>query len=69
MGRPLFAALKVATGEVTGKGYRHRRAVECKKFATLRDKSEPETHEVHRILDNDGPPKTALIRNGLRRPR
>ncbi len=64
---PLFAALHGASGEVTGKGYRHHCAVECKKFLALRDQSVPETHEVHRILDNDGIHKAALIHNGLRR--
>ncbi len=67
MDAPLFAALSVLTGEVTGKGYRHHRTVECNRFLTLMGKSVPETQEVHRILDNDGTHKTALIRNGRRR--
>ncbi len=65
----LFAALPIATGKVTGKGDRHHRAVECKKFLALMHKSEPETHEVHLILGNDGTHKTARMHNGLRRPR
>ncbi len=64
----LFAALNVATGEVTGKRYRHRSAGECKKYLALMDKSVPETHEVHRILDNYGTHETAQTHNGLRRP-
>ncbi len=63
----LFAALNIASGEVAGKGYRHHCVVNFKKFLTLRDQSVPETHEVHRILDNYGTHKTALIHNGLRR--
>ncbi len=66
----LFAALNIATGEVTGKGYRCHRAVEFKKFLSLIDKAVPETHDGHRVLDNCGTHKTALIHNGLRlRPR
>ncbi len=63
----LFAALNVATGEGTGKCYRRHRAVEFKKFLTLIDKAVPETHDVHRILDNYGTHKTAQIQNWLRR--
>ncbi len=63
----LFAALNIATGEVTGKCYRHHRAVEFKKFLGLIDKAVPETHDVHRVLDNYGTHKTAQIQNGLRR--
>ncbi len=63
----LFAALHIATGEVTGKGYRRHRAVECKKFLALMDKAVPETHDVHRVLDNYGTHKTAQIQNWLRR--
>ncbi len=63
----LLAALNIATGEVTGKCYRHHRAVEFKKFLALIDKAVPETHDVHRILDNYGTNKTVQIQNGLRR--
>ncbi len=63
----LFAALNIATGEGTGKGYRRHRAVEFKKFLALIDKAVPETDDVHRILDNYGTHKTAQIQNWLRR--
>ncbi len=66
----LFAALDIATGEMTRKGYRRNRAVEFKRFLALMDRSVPETHEVHVVLDNDSTAKTALIRNWLsERPR
>ncbi len=54
---------------MTGEGYRHHRAAEFKKFLALMDQPVPETHEMHRILDNYGTHKTVLIYNGLRRPR
>ncbi len=60
-------ALNIATGEVTGKGYRRHRAVEFKKFLALIDKAVPETHDVHRVLDNYGTHKTAQLQNWLRR--
>ncbi len=66
----LLAALNIATGEVTVKCYRRHRAVEFKKFLALMDKAVPETHDVHRILDNYATHKTAQIQNWLwRRPR
>ncbi len=63
----LFAALNIATGEWTGKGCRRDRAVEFKKFLALIDKAVPETHDVHRVLDNYGTHKTAQIQSWLRR--
>ncbi len=60
----LFAALHIATGEVTGKCYRRHRAVEFKKFLTLIDKAVPETHDVHRVLDNYGPIRQRRSRAG-----
>ncbi len=63
----LFAALHIATGEGTGKGYRRHRAVEFKKFLTLMDKAVPEIHDGHRVLDNYGTHKTAQLQNWLRR--
>ncbi len=33
----------------------------------LMDKAVPETHDVHRVLDNDGTHKTAQIQSWLRR--
>ncbi len=53
--------MQIATGEVTGKGYQHRSAVECKKFLALMGKSVPGIPDVHRILDNCRTYKTALI--------
>ncbi len=63
----LFAALSIATGEVTGKGYRRHRAVEFKKGLARIDKAVPESPDVHRVLDNYGTHKTAQIQNWLRR--
>ncbi len=63
----LFAALNIATGEGPGKCYRRHRAVEFKKFLVLIDKAVPETHDVHRVLDNYGTHKTAQIQNWPRR--
>ncbi len=63
----LFAALHIATGEGTGKGYRRHRAVEFKKFLALIDKVVPETHDGHRVLDNYGTHKSAQIQSWLRR--
>ncbi len=65
----LFAALNIATGEVTGKGDRRHCAVEFKKFLALIDKAVPETHDGHRVLDNYGTHKTAQIQSWLRRSR
>ncbi len=63
----LFAARHIATGEGVGKGYRHHRAVECKKFLAVMVQSVPETHDGHRILDHYATHKTDRIHNGLRR--
>ncbi len=42
--------------------------MEFQKFLARMDKSVPETHDVHRILDNDGTHKTARTHH-WRRPR
>ena len=48
----LFAALNVATGEVTGSIHRRHRAVEFKKFLAKLDKDTPADLDVHLICDN-----------------
>jgi len=48
----LFAALNVATGEITGSIHRRHRAVEFKKFLTKLDKDTPADLDVHLICDN-----------------
>jgi transposase len=48
----LFAALDVATGQVTGSIHRRHRAVEFKKFLTKLDKQVPDDLDVHLICDN-----------------
>ena len=48
----LFAALDVATGEITGSIHRRHRAAEFKKFLTKLDNQIPADLDVHLICDN-----------------
>jgi transposase len=48
----LFAALNVATGEITGSSHRRHRAVEFKKLLTKLDAQTPAELEVHLICDD-----------------
>ena len=48
----LFAALNVATGEITGSIHRRHRTIEFKKFLTKLDKDTPADLDVHLICDN-----------------
>ncbi len=52
---------------VTTRCYWNLRVVKFRKLLALIDKSVPETHDVHRILDSYGTYKTTLIHNWLRR--
>lgn len=66
----LFAALDVKTGKVMGECHRRHRSVAFRKFLDTIDASVPASLDVHLILDNYGPHKTALIRRWLaKRPR
>jgi transposase len=61
----LFAALNVATGEVTGSIHRRHRAVEFKKFLTKLDKDTPADLDVHLICDNYATHKTPAVAKWL----
>jgi len=61
----LFAALNVATGEVTGSIHRRHRATEFKKFLTTLDNQVPAELEVHLICDNYATHKTDTITKWL----
>ena len=63
----LFAALNVATGEVTGSIHRRHRAAEFKKFLTKLDNDIPADLDVHLICDNYATHKSPTITNWLAR--
>jgi hypothetical protein len=48
----LFAALNVATGEITGSIHRRHRTAEFKRFLTKLDNDIPAELDVHLICDN-----------------
>src|SRR4249919_1696014 len=62
----LFAALNVATGEVTGSIHRRHRAAEFKKFLTKLDNDIPADLDVHLICDNYATHKTPSVQAWLR---
>jgi transposase len=66
----LFAALNVATGEITSSIHRRHRAAEFKKFLTKLDNDIPADLDVHLICDNYATHKSPTIVTWLaRRPR
>src|SRR5881628_675398 len=66
----LYAALNVASGTVIGETYPRHRAREFRTFIARLDASVPAGLEVHLILDNASPHKSAAIRRWLlRHPR
>jgi transposase len=66
----LYAALDVQSGQVTGRTFSRQRARELRTFLEEIDGNVPEALEIHLILDNASPHKSALIRRWLvRHPR
>src|SRR4029079_17643316 len=66
----LFAALNVATGEITGSIHRRHRAAEFKKFLTKLDNDIPADLDVHLICGNYATHKSPTITGWLdRHPR
>jgi len=66
----LFAALNVATGQITGSIHRRHRAAEFKKFLTTLDNDIPADLDVHLICDNYATHKSPTITGWLdRHPR
>jgi transposase len=63
----LFAALNVATGEITGSIHRRHRAAEFKKFLTKLDNDIPADLDVHLICDNYATHKSPPIVTWLAR--
>ncbi|MGH3524675.1 MAG: IS630 family transposase, partial [Mycobacterium sp.] len=63
----LFAALNVATGEITGSIHRRHRAAEFKKFLSKLDKETPTDLDVHLICDNYATHKSPTITSWLAR--
>jgi transposase len=61
----LFAALNVATGEITGSIHRRHRAVEFKKFLTKLDNTTPADLHVHLICDNYATHKAPAVAKWL----
>ena len=61
----LFAALNVATGEITGSIHRRHRAAEFKRFLTKLDNDIPAELDVHLICDNYATHKTDAIAKWL----
>jgi transposase len=61
----LFAALNVATGEITGSIHRRHRAAEFKKFLTKLDNDIPAELDVHLICDNYATHKTPAVAKWL----
>jgi len=61
----LFAALNVATGEITGSIHRRHRATEFRKFLTKLDRDIPAELDVHLICDNYGTHKTPAVKRWL----
>lgn len=65
----LFAALDIASGFVIGKCYKRHRAAEFQDFLKQIDARVPEGLDIHIIMDNYAPHKTAMIKTWLaRRP-
>lgn len=66
----LYAALNVQSGEVTGRTFSRQRARELRAFLNAIESTVPEGLDIHIILDNASPHKSALIRRWLvRHPR
>jgi transposase len=61
----LYAALNLATGEVTHQLTAQHRAIEFKKFLTLIDKNVPKELDVHIVIDNHSTHKTPAIKKWL----
>ena len=61
----LFAALDLASGQVTCSVHARHRAIELKKFLAVIDTQVPVNLEVHLILDNYATHKTPAIRRWL----
>jgi transposase len=61
----LFAALNVATGEITGSIHRRHRTAEFKRFLTKLDNDIPAELDVHLICDNYATHKTDAIAKWL----
>jgi transposase len=61
----LFAALNVATGEITGSIHRRHRTIEFKKFLTKLDKDTPADLDVHLICDNYSTHKSPAVAKWL----
>jgi transposase len=61
----LFAALNVATGQITGSIHRRHRAIEFKKFLTKLDKDTPADLDVHLICDNYATHKSPSVAKWL----
>ena len=60
----LFAALDVATGEITGSIHRRHRAAEFKKFLIKLDNQIPADLDVHLICRDFATHKSPPIANG-----
>ncbi len=63
----LFAALNVATGEITGSIHRRHRAAEFKKFLTKLGNTVPADLDIHLICDNYATHKSPTITGWLAR--
>jgi DDE superfamily endonuclease len=61
----LYAALNLATGEVTHQLTAQHRAIEFKKFLSLIDKSVPKNLDGHIVIDNHSTHKTPAIKKWL----
>jgi transposase len=61
----LYAALNLATGEVTHQLTPQHRAIEFKKFLNLIDKNVPKDLDVHLVIDNASTHKTPAIKKWL----
>jgi transposase len=61
----LFAALNVATGEITGSIHRRHRTAEFKRFLTKLDNDIPGELDVHLICDNYATHKTRAVAKWL----
>lgn len=58
----LFAALNIATGEVTGKCHKRHRAVEFRTFLSEIEANVPGDLDIHIVMDNYATHKTPAIR-------
>ena len=66
----LFAALNAKTSEVITQFHQRHRSAQFREFLDVIEANVPSRLEVHLIMDNYSPHKTALIRNWfVRRPR